>query len=434
MTDIAFLFLPNWATKLFIIILSIFSIILLSYNYISPIIMEPSFEKWYNTTDTNINDYYKTFLWSVFILQPICGIISDLQNPSLLLLISFSFVALINTFMTFFKNYFAGTVFRIVVGIGCSFFLIPFLRIFYNWFRSYSFVILICFIYSSDILEIIFSHGPISSFFLGCNWRIVSWVISALTIIFGIMNYCFILDEPDIVELSSTHLISAGETPSHFQMVIDNLKKAFKNRSIPKLILLISTFPVFFEATCDFSLVGYIQDVIKPTYNYELMFMLIAIFWIISSILFGAISEFLFTRKNILIFCSIISAITCLVLTLVSKKVSPWIEWLFIVIFGIGAHSARAMCNLMISEIVGRQAICTALGISGFFENLLRAIYFKVIKTAISKIDQNYNHDKSSEHSVESYQLGFWLIGFIFSFIGMLMSFWIPDSLLKNQI
>lgn len=183
-------------TKYLILIISCLLYFLVIYERVWPAILSEEMSIILNVAESDLGLFGSIYFWTYAIAQLIVGPVSDIIDPSYILVFSSFFISSSTIVIPFSKNYILSCFLRAFIGLGSGFIFVSVSKIFSNWFSPRGFYICQSTLLISGSLGAIIAQGPLASVLHYISWKMTFYIISSFGYLLCLLTFFFVKETP----------------------------------------------------------------------------------------------------------------------------------------------------------------------------------------------------------------------------------------------
>lgn len=402
--------MPYVAHQVAVLLVGCFSFALVYYYRYAPSVLYHDLAEALGVSEDKISIFGAMYFWTYALSQPICGIMSDILSPRLLIAVATFTSTMGSVTIAASNNYALSCVARLVVGIGCGPIFVAANRLLADWYTPQTYGVVSSFIFSVGLSGGMLAQGPLLSLSSVIGWRWGFNIGAIIGVIIAFISTFVICDTPAEAGFDSNGGESVAESAQEargLKHLPKNLKRVLTQSQFWILCLWGFMSPSAFMNLSSMWAGPYLRDVIKmsgSSASYAMLMMPLS--WVIGSPTLMSLNEVFKTRKWIIVVCNVVGLTTAVGFLFVDDTTNTVLVLAMMFVFAAGSSSCLVVANAMFKEM-NIFAVATGMGCANTFPFLATAIL-----QSVSPMFLNWaENDTSLEigHSIHAYKYGLWM-------------------------
>jgi len=338
------------------------------YKYaleVSPSVMTSHLMSAFNIDGAQLGNLAACYFYAYLIMQIPAGLLVDRFGPRKVTSIAIALCGFGAILFANAESLFLAQLGRFITGLGAAFAALNCLKLTANWFPANRFAVMAGLMMTLGMLGAVGGQAPLSAFINNLGWRHSMLTIGIAGLILAALFVLIVRDK------SKTHLAEATLAPKDTNLW-ESCKEIFKSKQ--SWLLSLYSGLAFAPVT----LFGGLWGVPFITEAYQIsklnaahMISLIFIGFAVGAPIWGWLTDYLGTRKNLMYYGTFLAAITiCFVLYV---QLPIWLLGTLMFAFGFFI-STFLICFTMIREINAPAVAATAIGFMNAFDALIGAL------------------------------------------------------------
>ena len=406
------------AHQIFVVVVGALGYGLVYFYRYAPSVLYEYLAEGLNVSEDKNSIFGSMYFWTYAFMQPICGMMSDLVSPRLLMGLSTLMSSIGAGIIALSSNFYLSCFARLLIGIGCGPVFVPVNRMLASWFSPRAYGIASSFIFSGGSAGGMLAQGPLLSLARTIHWRWTFVLASVFGILLASIGGFFMRDTPEEAGFTNEEIPMDDDMKSsvmeedtsgfRYQMrkMCANWGLVLGKKNFWLLAIWNFMAPSTFQNLSSMWAGPYLRDVVKlesGIAGYSMM--MLPLSWVVGAPILVAVSDCVKTRKWVIVVCCGIGLATCSGFMFVTEKTNYVLVLCMLFVYALGASAVLAVANAMFKEM-NSTAVATALGCANFCPYFTTAILQIVSPLMLSAAEKEM---PESGHSLRAYRLGLWL-------------------------
>ena len=380
--------------------------------------------------------YFSTmFFWPYAVMQPFGGLLADIMDPSILIGAA-SLVTSLGSMICGFSESPAVAAFgRFVVGIGAAPTYVPICRVLIQWFPAKYYAVLSGIVLGCGGVGGIVAQVPLEKFSDEFGWRWAYWGIAIIGAFVSILVFIFIRGRPSQYgydDITEPPIKTDATLKERFATLWSNLIAVIKTPQYWWFSLY-----CFFNNGGNFNLSSmysgyYIEDV-YPTWTKSEVLLAYSIAMIVGSVVLPLISDLIHTRKYVMLFCSVIAAVSAIATTAKVDSLSFGAMFALFFIYSFGAGACTSASFPLVKETFDPKISASAIGLVNFLAFIGGGIFQAISGALLGASDKTMITETKEGYSAKSYRNSIWIPTIVYSVLSGIFPLLLKDMFKKQE-
>lgn len=407
-----------------VVALSCLAYALVFFHRSMPAIVTTPMAQYFHKDKADLTIFSSIFFWPYAVMQIFGGLLADIMDPSLLIVIMILLASIGSFIDGIEKNLSVGIFGRFIVGIGAGPIFVPITRILSNWFHAKYYALIVGIVLACGGAGGILAQSPLQAFEAKFGWRWSFYGISILGVIVAVLNFIFVRSRPSkfgYPDPETAPAIAEHTAKELFSSLLSNFIKVIKKIDYWAIALY-----CFMANGQYFNMTGmwagpYVED-LYPKFHKGNTLISLSIAMIAGSIVYPTISDLLHTRKWFLVGFDVVDLVLCIMFDFIKPNLKFGELFVAFFFWGIVTGAVTAVSFPLIRENFESQIAATATGAVNFLAFVGGAIFQTISGSILKKYGKK--QEGTDRYTPESFRDAIWIPSTCYtvvSFIGLFL-------------